>query len=387
MRGASVLLVCGVFLVACTSNPAPTNSSGPTNSPGSSSTAGATATPAPSPTLGEPDDRGFPTSILGLPVHTVAGINELVAQGKLDGRLAAVAGYWSQQALPCAYQPHIAVLSGYCAGGTFADTPEAAQSGNDRASAPVVVPETSGSLTVGTGPMGSPQQVVLIVHAGDGRAWQCAAEERDACKSRLVIDDVAWLNGVPLEIAWHDDAVTKGVKPGEQVVSLFQLAGTDLNGVEPRMMAARLGLVVFLRLISGTPDADGISDGVERLVSMDRSQVVAEEPLQVDPGYNPARVVLDAKPPDGLDQSGFRFGIKLGDLVIAQGLLDSSLSPFALAPGDYTVSSGVETGAILTHYPSCDGSLSLGAGDDVAFYADWPLRGDCTWKEGAWPFE
>jgi hypothetical protein len=384
MRGASVLLVCGVFLVACTSNPAPTNSSGPTNSPGSSSTPGATATPAPSPTLGEPDDRGFPTSILGLPVHTVAGINELVAQGKLDGRLAAVAGYWSQQALPCAFQPHIAVLSGYCAGGTFADTPEAAEAGTDRDAAPVVVPETAGDLN--SGAFGSPKQVVLIVHAGDSRAYQCAPADREACQSRLVVDYVPWMDGTPLAIGWYLDAISEGVHSGEQVLSLFQLAGTDMSGVEPRMMAARLGLVVFVRLITGTPDADGISDGVERLVSIDTSQVVAEEPLQVDPGYSPARVVLDALPPDGVSNAQFLYGISIGPDVIAGGALDSSTPPLVLEPGDYIVHGSVNSGAIVQDPLPCELPLSLEAGADVAYYAQFDRPSGCTWQIGEWPF-
>jgi hypothetical protein len=333
--------------------------------------------------MGEPDDRGFPTSILGLPVHTVAGINDLAAQGKLDGRLAAVAGYWAQQALPCAYQPHIAVLSGYCAGGTFADTPDAAIAGTDRESAPVVVPETSGSLNPVTGPLNSAVPVVLIVHAGDSRAWQCDAASRAACHSRLVVDDVAWINGAATTIPiGAEDPIAKGVKPGEQVVSVFPLAGTDLNEVDPRMMSARLGLVVFLRLISGTPDADGISDGVERLVSVDQSRVEDETPLKVDPGYNPARLVLDALPPDGVSNAQFLFGISIGPDVIAAGGLDSSTPPLALEPGDYTVHGSVDSSAIVNDPLPCELTLKLDAGADLAYYAQFNRPSGCTWIEG-----
>jgi hypothetical protein len=109
----------------------------------------------------------------------------------------------------------------------------------------------------------------------------------------------------------------------------------------------------------------------------------------VDPGYQPARVVLDTNGPvpDQFGQAHFQ--VARAGFVIATGVLDSSLTPFALEPGDYEIRAWGNSGAI-THPPqpasSCVMQLSLAAGDDVAYYADWPRRSDCTWKAGSWPF-
>lgn len=84
------------------------------------------------------------------------------------------------------------------------------------------------------------------------------------------------------------------------------------------------------------------------------------------------------------------FQIARGGLVVANGVLGSSLTPFALEPGDYSVSAWGTSGAILATPrplpPGCDLDLSLAAGGDVAFYADWQHR-DCTWKAGEFPFD
>ena len=240
MSGLAVLISCCLVVVACTSSnlnvsPPPTTGPGPTPLP----------TVGPSPTIGAPDERGFPTSILGLPVHTVAGMHQLANVGKLDGRFVAVAGYWKQLALPCAYQPHLPVLLGYCAGGAFEDTIEAAQGGNNRLAAPVIAPETSGSIGSPSDVTGQPQAVVLIVHAADSRTWQCAAQDRATCHARLVIDEVAWIDGSATGVA--ADVVAPGaVKPGEQIVTAFATRLQWLDEVDPRLMGLGVGTVTYL---------------------------------------------------------------------------------------------------------------------------------------------
>lgn len=389
-----------IVMVACSGGPAG-STSGPTSSPISTASPSPTAspsaqpTPPPSPTIGPPDQAGFPTSILGLAVHSVAGIHQLAAAGQLDGRLAAVGGYWAQFALPCPYMPHQPVILGFCSGGSFADTAEAALTCCGSGTAPIATLETAdGDLLWSAGGIGSrAAMVVLIVHVADSRSGQCEANDRSSCLSRLVIDSVAWVNGdatsinpdtsaLPDVALTVDDAVAAGVKPGEQVVTAYPLLATDLNDVEPRLLGQGSDVVWFLRVLTGTPDADAISDGAVRLVSDSSAAVVAELPLVVPDDYEPARVVLDAQ---GWDGNGAypRFTVSAGTTIVAAGDLDSSSTPLALVAGDYTVHAFIASPeANPVAGPTCDQPLTVAAGDDVAYYADFSGSGDCTWKAG-----
>jgi hypothetical protein len=114
--------------------------------------------------------------------------------------------------------------------------------------------------------------------------------------------------------------------------------------------------------------------------------VATSLPLVVDAGFKPARVVLDAKPPNGISQADFRFAINHGDDVVAQGMLNSSTTPLALEPGDYNVHAWLVSGAITVGHSLCDLQLSVDAEADIAYYAQFSIRHGCTWKEGTWPF-
>ncbi|MEO8625865.1 MAG: hypothetical protein ABI452_04120 [Candidatus Limnocylindrales bacterium] len=344
--------------------------------------------------MGPTTDTGLPTSILGLPVYTVAGINQLAAEGKLDGRFAAVAGYWQQYALPCPYMPHQPPLSGFCYGGRFGDTPESVQgSGGIDGGAPLSVTETSGGDVLSQmpgGPVGPSAQVALIVHAGDPRSWQCDPGDQAACAKRLVIDRVVWAQGAEMGLSVRDDfhmtldeVIAAAGRPDETVVLAYPINADSINYVDPRFIGAATDLVWYVRLITGAPDADGIVPGRDVLIGDATGAVVSELPLEVDPAYSPARLTLDSN-------GWAMFRLTNGTSVIATGELNSSLAPWALEPGDYSVATWAESGAILaTPRPSpaqCSLDFSLAAGDDVTYYADWPHRGDCTWKEGSWPF-
>lgn len=361
-----------------------------------------TTGPTDLPTLGPPDDHGFPTSIYGLPVYTVAGINQIAADGKLDGRMAAVAGYWVQLALPCAFMPHTSPVLGFCNGGRFGGTLADLGMGGG-APAPILVPETAEAaffLELVGPDLDTASPVELIVHAADSRAWQCSAADHGTCFSNLVIDRIAWFsddvmpNGdVVSNVQPHmtlDQVKAVAVQPGQTFVLADALPATQINEVDPRLVGKIGGGVVwYVRLMSGTPDADGVVEGRDVVVDDATGAVIADLPLEVDPAYTPARLTLDVngRVPDVEGRS--HFSLSKAGTVIAKGVLTSSSSPFALEPGDYAVDTWTTSGAILRSPPpppGCHLDLTLAAGDDVAYYAQWPDqggRGDCTWVKGS----
>lgn len=389
MRGALAVVAC-LVLLACTTQ-------APTPSPQPSATALPSATPTARPT---PDPDVFPDSVLGLRVHSVAETRRLAADGRLDGRFVAVAGYWKRFVTSCPYQPHLAILIGSCSGSQFEDDPATVTEYGGTTTplgVPVVVPETSNVPSAGD----APPAAVVIAHGADSRAWQCAAEFRERCENRLVIDHFAWVDGerTVLEQLVNpymfpdppsmtlDEIVAVAQQPGEQVVTAVPWFASGLNDIEPRLMGQGSDVVWVVRLISGAPDADGIAAGKVVLIGDSTGVVETTVPLALDPGYDPARLVLDVKGgvgPDGLTS----FSVALGDRVIAQDFLTSSLTPLALAPGDYTIRAWAMSGAITNPpvHPGCDLELSLVAGDDFSYFARWPGGGDCVWKESATPF-
>ncbi|MEP7378916.1 MAG: hypothetical protein ABI725_05070 [Chloroflexota bacterium] len=394
MRVASVVVACAIFIVGCgTQVPTPS----PSPSPGSSNP----PTLGPSPTVGPTTDTGLPTTILGLPVYTVAGINRLAASGALDGRFAAVAGYLRQYALPCPFMPHQPPLSGFCYGGRFGDTPESVEGTSGMYSAPLAVTETSGARSLwnsSTGPFGGDSsRVALIVHAGDPRSWQCDPAQQSACAARLVIDRVVWANDAEVVLdqlsdglqMTLDQVIGAAAGVGETEVLAWPLKAGALNDVDPRFIGQGLGNVWYVRLMTAAPGADGMAPGKDVLLDDATGAVIATLPLEVDPAYSPARVTLDTNGQVSDKFGEAHFLLTRSGFVLANGVLNSSSSPFALEPGDYSLTAWGNSGAILASprpLAECSLDFSLAAGDDVTYYADWPHRGDCTWKQGAWPF-
>src|SRR5690348_9084134 len=71
------------------------------------------------------DQDGFPLMVGQLPVVEIGGLNTLRANGGLNGRAAAVKGYWIRSLIPsCPAPPHfLSSLEEWCRFEVFSDTP------------------------------------------------------------------------------------------------------------------------------------------------------------------------------------------------------------------------------------------------------------------------
>jgi hypothetical protein len=304
-----------------------------------------------------------------MPVLTVAAMKELAASGRLNGRFAAVGGYWMQYALPCAFQPHVALISGFCAGGLFADSRADVASYNGAAGpAPLVMPETANADELRTATGNDPAAAVLIVHAADSRYWQCAPSERADCTLNLVIDNVAWINGSDVQQAKPPANL---VAAGEQLVVAYQTVATSMNDVDPRFTGEGSGQVWYGRTAYGSPDADGTTAGVSREVAITSSAVVDERTLAVSDKYEPGRVVLDGSTGSSAISASPQFTVLDGTTEVVSGALGMQTPPITLYAAPYSLVASLAG-------TKCTDQVTIDASSDVSFVATFRAS-SCNW--------
>ena len=341
-----------------------------------------------------------------MPVISVAQMHVLASSGKLDGRVAAVGGYWALSAYPCPPVPHEAVLAGACYGGHFADsaatiTPQTGP-GDD---APIFVPETgSARLLWDYGP-DHPMPVILVVHSGDSRAWQCRPEQRSQCSTNLVIDRLAWADGAAVDLTspnseltfdrlrmTPEQAAAAAVKPGEELLTAYPLFAIDMNNVDPRLLdvgakppyaGAVSNPVWYVRVATGTPDADGVLGSTARVVDDASGEVLAEMPLTVAADYRPARLVFESGEGSRSD-FGANFYPRgevnsVGTPIFAD-YVGLSSTPVALAAGQYVLRGfvGNQNGGGDIGDLTCDLPITVAAGANVAYAATF-TKTSCSW--------
>jgi len=329
--------------------------------------------------------------MLGLPVITVAKAQQLANTGRLDGRLAAVAGYWNQFALPCPFMPHQALMTGFCLGSEFADTAEAVTgyNGGNFPNAPISAPETSRGDLLWSTSGDSPAAVVLIVHAGDSRAWQCLPADRATCQTRMVIDSVAWFNGSATELALPGGDlapklsladVSGMVAKSEQLITAYPMFATQINDVDPRFLGQASGIVWYMRLAKTPSATDGLNEGIVRLVSDESSTVVDELPLAVSSDYKPARLILDADPGTGDSQNAYtQYSITFGANTLSDGQLGLGTAPLALAAGAYELYASLsDSNGQSVAGPKCDQPITLTISANVSYLATFTVS-KCDW--------
>ena len=341
-----------------------------------------------------------------MPVISVAQMHELAAAGKIDGRVVAVGGYWSQQMIPCPFAPHQSVMDGFCTGITFADSGEPPSRGIGDPS--IILPReaANGNLLFTAQTSAAPGAVVLIGHAGDSRAWQCKPDDRAGCGSKFVIDRVAWINGQEQDVnspssdltlaqlhLTPDQAATAALHEGDTLLTAYPLLAIDMNNVDPRFLNVGakppyVGAVSnpawYVSVATGTADTDGVLTSAARVVDDASGQVLAEMPLTVAADYRPARLIFES----GQDSRN-EFGPNLyprgevnsvGTPIFAD-YVGLSSTPVALIAGQYVLRGfvGNQNGGGDVGDLTCDLPVTVAAEANVAFAATCFTKTSCSW--------
>ena len=111
--------------------------------------------------------------------------------------------------------------------------------------------------------------------------------------------------------------------------------------------------------------------------------MTADLSLSLDPGYDPARVVLDSVNWDGTGDAIPWYDVAIGETVVAELPLNANNAPLSLVAGDYEVSTFQANGDKVIDGPTCATQFVVRANDDVAYYADYSAGNGCAWKEGS----
>ncbi len=411
-------------------------SAGAPSAPGATSTTGTTAaTPSAQPqgsTAAHPD-AAFPATVAGLPVLSVAGADELLRSGRLDGQAIAVAGYYNAMSLPCPYPGrYVGPLEAWCRMVAFTDSRAAAQlcvgSGNGMSCgqpsgtnlAPWFMSETSGDAlsVLNGGPTGEPAALVLIGHAGDARQWQCAAATQSACAGAFVVDRIAWANGhdvppvapqvgsvqagTPVTPRMTLPQVAAATGAGEDLLTAAAMRAGDVSAVDPRWNLAGDNVVWLVRSLDAAPASAAGDPRPETVWLVDDAtgKVIVSQPLQVAADYRPARLWqmatvhgLDCCTGDVLafyrvtaaDGTAVYEGMVRGD---ASGGQDATTygggymsTPLDLPAGGYSVAAWLAPysgGVAGAPRGECSTRVTLPPLGDVRLNADFPPGGACT---------
>jgi hypothetical protein len=417
-RLSLAVVVFAAVVAGCGSTPVPTNAD--------------VATPSPTPGF---DDAGFPLQVLGMPVLSVGGVNQLIAQGKLDGRVAAVGGYWVQPMIMSCPAPNrwIAPLESWCERNMFASKGFSAMLCNaDRTSCssngpppgievlePISVGETSGFSVMEQAVFNSPiwreagyVPAVLIGHIGDARQWECPAETRAGCAQKFVIDRVAWVDGqaVAAEIAGEHTPVATRMTADEAVVAAQAGAGafvviaalaTEIPTFDPRLKVTGDSVMWLVRTIDGV-GADAADDptrsATESLVADATGEVVDSFPLAAT-DFAPAVLHLQAtsgaeccqgrlNPGYEIDESDGTTLLEFEANGWASGAQDGGTrwgagAPALLSTGDYLVRAWLSS-PNANNAPrqfECQTTISLVEGQESRVQAAFPADGPCEFVD------
>lgn len=415
-----------VVVSACSATAAPTPSAASTPA-----TTGAAASAQPQGTTGTPPDATFPSSVAGLPVLSVAGADELLRSGKIDGQAVAVAGYYTAMSLPCPYPGrYIGPLEDWCRMVAFTDTRASAQlcvgSGNGVSCgqpsgtnlAPWFMAETSGdalSLLNG-GATGEPAALVIVGHAGDARQWQCTAATQAACAGAFVVDRIAWATGHDLPPAAPQVGSVQTGKAITPRMTLAQVAAAtgvgddlltggpfragDVATVDPRWNLAGDGVAWLVRSLAPAAVSGQTRPETVWLVDDATGKVIDSHPLKLAPDYRPARLWQMATV-HGLDCCAgdvlaFYRVTAADGAVVHDGMVPGDASgqdntttfgggymstPLDLPAGDYSVAAWLAPyggGVAGAPRDECSTSVTLRPLDDVRLNADFPTGKACT---------
>jgi hypothetical protein len=437
--------MCAAFaiaIVACSTgaqiSPTPTSQS--TQSPTSSSrTASTTHNPIDQPeaTASEvvspgasQDPDGVPTSVLGLPVVSVGELNHLIAGGRLDGRVAAVRGYWISSIIPsCPAPPRwYSPLEEWCAWQLLSDIAydgaechEESQGtacngiqppGGAETVRPIILDNYGVEQRITTPDFRhfEPVPVVLVGHAGDARYLQCQSDAVVGCRKAFVVDTVAWSSGKEWPVSMLDDQYTPqhsmSVDQVEQTVQgrlamTTLVQGRDVPGIDPRLHVVGTDTYWVVRALNGIVDGN-VARADVLAVNDTTGEVVDKTALDVAADYAPALLRTQATDPHACCPGGLQPIYRLSDQngsPIEEGLIggggatgDDHSTRWLVGPaavldaGNYVLEGwhADVSGPFETWGPpsdTCEKAISLTSGQSFRIEAAFPEQGPCQWRE------
>jgi hypothetical protein len=219
-----------------------------------------------------PASAGRPTTVDGLAVQTVSQALAAEAAGNPpDDGLVAIGGWLTFMPLhSCPYQsPHPELEPGACDSldlvltenhedlvtvvtnsdsGTISSHPASGPSMMVRELEGAMIEPPNPDSVVGSEALYSPHEAVLVGHFHDARAAQCSAEQRAACESAFVVDQLAWFDGrtlgpniwiggdpstgAVLQPRLTPDAVAAALRPSlDPADMVVSMAATSLCGI------------------------------------------------------------------------------------------------------------------------------------------------------------
>jgi hypothetical protein len=395
---------------------------------------GCGSSPTPSPS-GELTDDGFPSEVLGLPVLSVGGANRLIAEGRLDGRVAAVGGWWLRQfpwSCPMRMREPTA-LETFCTPNVFASrlfatftctdsadgssscSSNAAPPGTDTMN-PALVSEASAAdqawLANAVDPKLPGTPMVLIGHAKDPRMWNCPVDVRDECAGRFVVDAVIWVNGreipltaaiaplMPLLTVDQVSSLAVGESDARAIVATA-LRGPAVGSVDPRVHGAGDAILWLVRTIGTTGvDADDPTRSADVLLIDDATgEVIKSLSLQVDLGATPEQIIVQATFVDdccpAFDAYPFYRIERRDGSAVAESSVNGASStmpdgshtrfiagpPVFLDPGDYVVKAWRAAigpdGSSGVHEAECTVDVTVAPAAEIRLEAAFPDDGPC----------
>lgn len=393
------------------------------------------------PPASRPPVTTFPSEVAGLPVINVAQADALLRSGELDGQAVAVAGYYDAFSPSCPYPGrYIGPLEGWCDFVAFTDTRASAQMCHPEGTngigcskpsgtnlAPFFMSETSGdarSWLTGGG-SGEPAALVLIGHAGDPRQWQCTTSTRAQCAEAFVVDRVAWAEGsdIPPTVPPTGDQysgrtiaprmtltqVVAALGLGDDLLTAAAFRAGDIATIDPRWNLVGDNIVWLVRTL-GRPvasNAQGTSPAMVWLLDDAAGTIIDSHRLQLDAGYQPARLwpiatvhglecclgetlaFYRVESTDGTDvYEGLVSGGSSGDQDVTTFGGTYGSRPLVLPAGDYSITvwlASYNGGVAGTPRDECSTRVTLGPLGDVTFNADFPTGQACNFQPAPSP--
>ena len=363
-------------------------------------------------------DGSFPSSVLGLPVVSVAEAKRLADAGDIDGRVVAVAGYFFQETPHCYSEALAGVPLEYeCWIEGFADTRAGAQqctySKNGMScamppgrTAPVFMPDSLGIEGLYASTSGFPAPVVILLHTDDPRSWECMPDHFAECQTRFVADRVAWVDGhevLPEAREIYNpsfytqtvatltlDQVTQAIGPGAVVVSARPSKANDARTIEPRWNLSGDGVVWIVESVAPGDQAAGPAAATTiSLVDDQTGAVLRSEPFALPSDFAPGRLwvrtSLQGFPDNDPDPLAPYVSLSRDGVDLQNGSWNEV--PYVLDPGEYTVSAWLSKpgeGDDPTAPCSTDIVLSaLGESELDATFTDGTNQ--CSWYQPSTP--